>query len=140
MDEFEAFVLGEVGVVLDVERGEGKPADEAAGGDPGVVRRPGTAAELGVGLDLAPAGGDLLVLGEDDEFSEEGPHRLQAARAPVADEGPLRELAVGDEGDGDVWPVSFRARLTGVRRRRSVEATSVSTTTRLTRARRAGRP
>lgn len=52
-------------------------------------------------LDLAPAGGDVLVVGEDDEFGEEGPHRLQAARAPVADEGPLGEFAVGDEGDGD---------------------------------------
>jgi hypothetical protein len=53
VDEFEAFVLGEVRVVLDVERGKGKSADEAAGGDPGVVRRPGPAAQLRVGLDLA---------------------------------------------------------------------------------------
>ena len=35
--QFEAFVFGEGGVVLDVERGEGQPADEAAGGDPGIV-------------------------------------------------------------------------------------------------------
>jgi hypothetical protein len=56
---------------------------------------------LGVGLDLPPAGGDALVVGEDDERGEEGPHRVQAPRAPVADEGPRRELAVGDEGDGD---------------------------------------
>jgi hypothetical protein len=32
---------------------------------------------LGVGLDLAPAGGNVLVVGEDDEFAEEGPHRLR---------------------------------------------------------------
>ena len=71
VDEFEALVFGEVGVVLDVERGEGKPADETTSGDPRVVRRPGTAAELGVSLDLAPAGGHVLVVGEDDEFTEE---------------------------------------------------------------------
>ena len=75
MDHFEALVLREVGVVLDVERGEWELADEAAGCDPRVVRRPGPAAQLGVGLDLAPAGGDVLVVGEDDECSEEGPHR-----------------------------------------------------------------
>jgi hypothetical protein len=36
---------------------------------------------LGVGLDLAPAGRDAVVVGEDDECGEEGPHRVQAARA-----------------------------------------------------------
>ena len=95
MDELKALVLGEVGVVLDVERGEGKPADEAAGGDPGVVRRPGTAAELGVGLDLAPAGGDVLVVGEDDECREEGP-----ASSP--------DFARPNGGQGSTWSVRRR--------------------------------
>jgi hypothetical protein len=53
VDQFEALVLHEVDVVLDVERGERQLADETAGGDPRVVGRPGTAAELGVGLDFA---------------------------------------------------------------------------------------
>ena len=53
VDEFETLVLVEVGVVLDVEGGERQVAGEAVGGDPRVVGRPGTAAELGVGLDLA---------------------------------------------------------------------------------------
>jgi hypothetical protein len=52
-------------------------------------------------LDFAPAGGDALVVGEDDERGEESPHRVQAPRAPVADEGPLGQFAVGDEGDRD---------------------------------------
>jgi hypothetical protein len=43
LDDFEALVLGEVGVVLDVEGREWQLADEAAGGDPG-VRRPWPAA------------------------------------------------------------------------------------------------
>ena len=83
VDEFEALVLGEVGVVLDVERGERKLADEAAGGDPGVVGRAGAAAEPGVGLDLAPAGGEPGSVGEDDERGEEGPQ-------PAPARGPQR--------------------------------------------------
>ena len=49
----------------DVERREREFADEAAGGDPGVVGRPWAAAELGVGLDLAPAGGHAMAVGEE---------------------------------------------------------------------------
>jgi hypothetical protein len=52
LDEFEALVLGEVGVVFDVERRERQPTDEAAGGDPGVVGRSWAAVQLGIGLDL----------------------------------------------------------------------------------------
>jgi hypothetical protein len=48
LDDFEALVLDEVGVVLDVERGEWKIAGDAAGGDPGVVDRPRAPAEPGV--------------------------------------------------------------------------------------------
>jgi chloramphenicol 3-O-phosphotransferase len=48
LDEFKTFEFGEVGVVLDVERGEREFADEAAGRYPGVVRWPGSPAELGV--------------------------------------------------------------------------------------------
>jgi hypothetical protein len=39
VDELKALVLDEVDVVLDVERREWQLADEAAGRDPGVVRR-----------------------------------------------------------------------------------------------------
>jgi hypothetical protein len=53
VDEFEAFVFGEVGVVLDIERGEWQLAGDAAGGDPGVVDRPRVPAGAGVRLDLA---------------------------------------------------------------------------------------
>jgi hypothetical protein len=41
-------VLGEVGVVLDVEGRQGQFADEKAGGDPGVVGRTWATAELRV--------------------------------------------------------------------------------------------
>ena len=80
-------MLGEVGIVLDVERGERKFADEAAGGDPGIVCRSRATAQPGVGLDLAPAGGDVLVVGKDDERGE-CPRRVQAARAPSGGRGP----------------------------------------------------
>jgi hypothetical protein len=56
-DEGHALVLGEVCVVLDVERGERNVADEPAGGDPGVVDRSRAATKLGMRLDLAPQGG-----------------------------------------------------------------------------------
>ena len=56
VDQFETLVLGEVGVFLDVERGKGKIAGEAAGRDSGVVDRPRTPAQASVGLDLAPDG------------------------------------------------------------------------------------
>jgi hypothetical protein len=58
-------------------------------------------AKPGDGLAPRMASMDALVLGEDDELAEEGPHRLQAPRAPVADEGPLGQFAVGHEGDRD---------------------------------------
>jgi hypothetical protein len=51
VDELKALVLDEVGVVLDVERGEWQLADEAAGGNPGIVGRSRAAAGLAVGLD-----------------------------------------------------------------------------------------
>jgi len=49
----QAFVLLEIHEVLDVERRQGNVTDKAAGGDPAVVGRARSAAELGVGLDLA---------------------------------------------------------------------------------------
>jgi hypothetical protein len=53
VDEFEALVLREVGVVLEVERGERKLSGDAAGGDPGVVDRAWASRGPGIGLDLA---------------------------------------------------------------------------------------
>ena len=41
---------------------------QAARGYPCVVDRAGTAAEVGVGLDLAPLDGDGLVVGEYDDL------------------------------------------------------------------------
>jgi hypothetical protein len=64
-DQFEAFVLGEVHVVLDVERVEGEFAGEAARRDPAVVDRPGPTTELCVDLDLSPDRGDSWAVREE---------------------------------------------------------------------------
>ena len=69
--EFEALVLGEVGVVLDVERREWQLADEAAGGDPGVVDGPGSTAEPGAGLDLTPDRRCTEAASRDDDAGKE---------------------------------------------------------------------
>jgi hypothetical protein len=94
-------VLGEAGVVLDVECGEGQFTDEAAGGDPGVVGRLWPAAQLGVGLDLAPALGDALVVGQDCSAARKV-RIVSGFRGPTAGRwSTLCQFSVGDEGDGD---------------------------------------
>ena len=102
VDEFEPFVFGEVGVVLDVERGERKFAGEAAGGDPRAVDRPWTSAQPGVGLDLAPDGGGLEAARQDDDAGEEGPESQPCVAAPAVQVRPLGQLADGDEGDREL--------------------------------------
>jgi hypothetical protein len=89
VDDFEALLLNEVGVVLDVERGEGKLAGEAAGGDPGVVDRLRTPAEASVGLDLAPDGGGLEAARQDDDAREEGLQIGAALWTPAVQVRPL---------------------------------------------------
>jgi hypothetical protein len=64
-------MLGEIGVVLDVECGEGNIAGNAAGRDPGVVDRPRTAAEPGVSPALAPDRGGMEAARQDDDAGEE---------------------------------------------------------------------
>lgn len=49
----QGIVFGAVCEVPGVEGGQGQAVDEAAGGDPSVADRAGTAAGLGVGLQLA---------------------------------------------------------------------------------------
>jgi hypothetical protein len=58
VDEFDAFVLGEVGVVLmlNVASGSSRTRRQAA---IGVVDRAWTPAQPGMSLDLAPDGGSL---------------------------------------------------------------------------------
>jgi hypothetical protein len=98
VEEFEAFMLGGVDVVLDVERGERKIAGDAARGDPGVVDRPGASAEPPrVCLDLAPDGGGLEVARGDDDAGEECPETGSPLRAPAVQIGPLGQLTDRDE-------------------------------------------
>ena len=98
-DELKAFVLGEVGVVLDVECGEGQLAGDAAGGDPGVVDWSGSAAESGLGLDLAPYRCCAEAAGQDDDAGEEGLKAGSPLWSPAVQACPLGQFADGDEGD-----------------------------------------
>lgn len=97
--QFEPLVLDEVGEILEVKSGQRQLAREAAGGDPGVVGGPRAAAELTVGLDLAPHGRDFRAVGENDDVCEEGAHPGHPLRSPVADQGPPGQLTHGDERD-----------------------------------------
>jgi hypothetical protein len=73
VDELKALVFGEVGVVLDVKRGERQFTGDAAGGDPGVVDRTRTPTEPGVSLDLAQDGGGPEAARHDEDTGEEDP-------------------------------------------------------------------
>jgi hypothetical protein len=50
-------VLSEVIEILDVQRGQGKLVDQAAGGDPGVMDRAGSTATFGERGKLGPISG-----------------------------------------------------------------------------------
>lgn len=128
-------MLNEVREVLDVEGGQRGVADQAASGDPAVVGRAGSAAELGVGLKLAPPDSQSVVVGEDDEAARKvrivARLRLPQRRTRVhfvSSPTVTKEMA-------GLWPTSWRERLSGVRWRSRVDATSVSRTMRLTRGR-----
>jgi hypothetical protein len=99
LDKFEAFMLREVGVVLDVERREGELAGDAAGGDPGVVDRPGSTPEPGVGLDLTPDRRCAEAARQDDDAGKEGLKAGPPLWSPAVQVCPLGQLADGDEGD-----------------------------------------
>lgn len=102
-------MLLEIGEVLDVERRERELANQAACGDPAVVGRPGTASQLGVGLDLAPSGGHTSVVGEHDEPGQEASYRLDPAGTPPAYEGPFRQFVILGGGlDLDTWLAMIR--------------------------------
>jgi hypothetical protein len=89
----------EVLVVLEVQRCEGHFVGEAAGGDPHVVDRPGSSAQAGLCGQAAPDGGDCLVAGQDGDAGEPTSQFLAAVKTPMADLGPLGELAERYEGD-----------------------------------------
>lgn len=55
-------MLGEVGEVLGIERGQRQVVHEAARGDPGVVMWRGAPAPLSAGLELALDDGNRLVV------------------------------------------------------------------------------
>jgi len=67
-DEAQVIMLGVVGKVLRVEGCKRQIMDETACSDPTVVYGAGTAAELGVGLHLAPLDGYGFVEGKQDNL------------------------------------------------------------------------
>ena len=75
--------------------------DQAAGGDPTVVDWAGPAAELGVGLQLAPLDRYGFIEGEQDDLLPPAGQVGHAARSPVAEDSPLGQLAEGYKGDAE---------------------------------------
>jgi hypothetical protein len=66
----------------------------------------------------------MLVVGEYDERGQEGSHRVQAARAPATDEGPLGELRLREVSIGGLkLPVG---RVSDVMRRAEEEPETVT--------------
>jgi len=97
-------MLGVVGEILCVKRCQRDAVNKAAGGDPAVVDWPRAAAELGVGLQLAPLGCDRLIEGEQYDLLAPARQVGQTARSLVAENGPLRQFAEGHEGDAKGVP------------------------------------
>lgn len=92
-------MFGEVLEVLRVERCQRQTVDQATGGDPTVIDRAWTAAELGVGLHLAPLDRYGFVEGEQSDVLPPPRKVSQSIRSPVAQDGPLGQFAEGDERD-----------------------------------------
>lgn len=86
---------------------------EATGGDPCVVDWAGTAAELGVGLHLAPIDRYGFIEGEQDDLSPPTRQASQSTRTPVTEDSPLGQLAKGHEGDAQRVPGQPGAERTG---------------------------
>lgn len=123
-------MTGEVGVVLlDVAGGEGDASLEAAGSYPGVVGWASTAAENGGGLDVAPGGGYVVVVGEPYEGAEPvvqvGPGPRPQWRTSVQ----TVSSATVTKDTQIVRPARRAARVAGSRSRKARDATSVSITT-----------
>lgn len=66
-DKVEPVVLGVIGEILCVKRCQRYSVNKAAGSDPTIVDRAGTAAKLGVGLQFTPPGCNRLIEGEQDD-------------------------------------------------------------------------
>jgi hypothetical protein len=92
-------MLAEAFVVLEVQGGERHIVGEAAGSDPHVVDRAGSAAASGRGGQSAPGRGHGLITGQHGDLGQPRGQFAAAALAPVADLGPPGQLAERDERD-----------------------------------------
>lgn len=98
-DKCQPFVFGEVSEVLGVECRKREFIDQAAGGYPGVVVRPGTSAPLRAGLELAPSLRHRFVVFQDTDTLTPSGQICGAARSPGPQHPPLHQLPDRDEGD-----------------------------------------
>ncbi len=97
-EEFEAFVCSKSmkSLMVRVASGRSRPRQQAVIQLSFVGR--GwllSAAELGVCLDFAAAGANATFVRKHDEPGQEGSHRLQAARPPLARERPSPTVTNG---------------------------------------------
>lgn len=97
-------MVGEVLVILAVVGDQRQVAGQAAGGDPGVVRRSRAAAELRVGLQVAPRDRDTWAVREDHKLGQETLEFGQALWSPLPDQRPLGQFADGYERDREAGP------------------------------------
>lgn len=98
-DKCQPFVFGEVSEVLGVECRKRELIDQAAGGYPGVVVRPGTSAPLRAGLELSPPLRHRFVVFQGTDTLTPSGQIRGAARSPGPQHPPLHQLPDRDEGD-----------------------------------------
>ena len=96
-DDVQALVLGEVGEVLDVERGQRQVIDQAASSDPAIVLRAGPTTSGGVSGDLAPFPGDGVVVRQGGASVEPRLEPGDFRGSPVSKQRPTTELAQRDK-------------------------------------------
>jgi hypothetical protein len=98
-EDGQTVIFREVLVVLEVQRGERRFVDEAAGRDPYVVDRAGPPAPAGCCGQAPPDGGDGLIAGQDRDARQPAGEFPAAVCTPAADLCPLGQLTESDEGD-----------------------------------------
>jgi hypothetical protein len=91
-EDGQAVMFGEVLVVLEVQRGEGRFVGEAAGRDPHVVDRAGPSAAAGCCGQAAPDRGNCFIAGQDRDAGQPAGQFPAAVGAPAADLSPLGQL------------------------------------------------
>ena len=131
-DKGQPFVFGEVGEALGVECRKRELIDQAAGGYPGVVVRPGTSAPLRAGLELSPSLRHRFVVFQGTDTRR---HLANSAVRPGPQDRSTRHFISSPTVTKVihiVWPASAARSRSGRRLRKLADATSASRTIRLT--------